>query len=259
MLRNESNFDIWTYQIDRDTLTRLTFEGENRSPFWSPDGRRIAFSSARGNALTSVYVKAADGSGPAEPLYAPEQLQIEGAGSISPKGWTPDEKLLVVEYGDEKSQNIGSISEDGEPRLLVNTPAIEVQPRLSPNGRWLAYTSDETGDFQTFVRAFPGPGGKWQVSNTGGTRPVWSPDGSELFYRNQASLYSVAVDNSSTSFKSGRPEMIFDDLGPPTGYDYDVFDANRFLFLETVGDGNASSGVTVVVNWFDELERLLPE
>jgi serine/threonine-protein kinase len=259
MLRNENNFDIWTYQIEQDTLTRLTFEGENRSPLWSPDGRRIAFSSARGNALTSVYVKAADGSGPAEMLYAPEQLQIESAGTISPKGWTPDGQHLIVEYADENSQNIGSISEDGEPRLLVNTSATEVQPRLSPNGRWLAYMSDETGEFQVFVRAFPGPGGKWQVSNSNGARPRWSPDGTELFYRWQANLYSVAVDESSGSFKSGRPEIVFDDLRPSGGNDYDVFDANRFLLLETVGDGTGPAGVTVVVNWFDELERLVPD
>ena len=259
MLRNENNFDIWTYQIEQDTLTRLTFEGENRSPTWSPDGRRIAFSSARGNALTSVFVKAADGSGPAEMLYAPTQLRTESAGNILPMGWTPDGKHLIVEYADENSQNIASISEDGEPRFLVNTPAIEVQPRLSPNGRWLAYISDETGDFRVFVRAFPGPGGKWQVSNTTGARPVWSPDGAELFYRHQTSLYSVAVDESSGTFKSGRPEIVFDDLHPLSAWDYDVFDANRFLLLETVGDRTGPPGVTVVVNWFDELERLVPD
>jgi serine/threonine-protein kinase len=259
-LRSEDSIDdIWTHQIGQDSLTRWTFEGQNRAPLWSPDGRRIAFASARGNALSSVYVKAADGSGPAEMLYAPEQLQVEGAGNITPKGWTPDGKHLIVQYADENSQSIGSVSEDGEPRLLVNTPATEYQPRLSPNGRWLAYTSDEAGDFRVFVRAFPGPRGKWQVSNTSGGWPVWSPEGTELFYRWQTNLYSVPVDESSGSFKSGRPEIVFDDLRLPDRSDYDVFDANRFLLLETVGDATGPAGVTVAVNWFDELERLVPE
>jgi serine/threonine-protein kinase len=258
-IRSEDSIDdIWTHQIGQDTLTRWTFEGQSRAPLWSPDGRRIAFASARGNALTSVYVKAADGSGPAEKLYGPEQLQIEGAANLRPRSWT-DGEHLIVQYADENSQNIGSFSENGEPRLLVSTPATEVQPQLSPNGRWLAYISNETGDRRVFVRAFPGPGGKWQVSNTSGGWPIWSPDGTELFYRWQTNLYSVPVDESSGSFESGRPEIVFDDLDLVESYDYDVFDANRFLLVEIVGSGTGPAGVTVVVNWFDELERLVPD
>lgn len=165
-----------------------------------------------------------------------------------------------MQYADENSQNIGVISEeDGELRVVVNSPATEVLPVLSPNGRWLAYTSDETGEFQVFVQAFPGPGGKWQVSNTGGIMPRWSPDGTELFYgRPPGSLYAVSVDDSSGSFRSGRPEIVFDDLSPGGG-SYDVFDSNRFLLIERVGDDSAPAGVTVVVNWFEELERLVPK
>jgi Tol biopolymer transport system component len=259
MIRAPGNFDIWTYQIEPQTLTRLTFEGDNRSPTWSPDGRRIAFSSVRGNALTSVYVKAADGSGTAEMVYSPEQLKLENAGAVVPTGWTTDERHLIVQYADQNSQNVGAVSkESGEALEIANTSATEVQPSISPNGRWLAYASDETGETQVFVQAFPGPGGKWQVSNAGGGRPRWSLDGAELFYRWQTELYAVSVDPSTSSFKSGRPEIVFDDLRAWASDDYDVLDAERFLLVESVGDDSAPAGVTVVVNWFDELERLVP-
>jgi serine/threonine-protein kinase len=259
-VRGATTFDIWTYRLEQETLTRLTFEGRNQGPVWSPDGRRVAFNSVRDNALASVYVKAADGSGPAEMMYSPAQLQLPNAGTVFPRGWTSDGRQLIVQYADENSQNIGVISEeDGELRVVVNSPATEVLPVLSPNGRWLAYTSDETGEFQVFVQAFPGPGGKWQVSNTGGVMPRWSPDGTELFYgRPPGSLYAVSVDDSSGSFRSGRPEIVFDDLSPGGG-SYDVFDSNRFLLIERVGDDSAPAGVTVVVNWFEELERLVPK
>jgi len=250
--------DIWTYRFEQGTLTRLTFEGSNFLPIWSRDSRQIAFSSVRGKALTSVYMKAADGSGAAEMVVSPGQLQLPNAGTVIPMGWTPDERQLIVQYADENSQNIGTVSEDDELRVVLNTPAAEVNPSLSPNGRWLAYTSDETGEFQVFVQAFPGPGGKWQISNTGGNVPLWSPDGTELFYRWQRNLYAVSINDSTGSFRSGRPEIVFDDLSSQ-GSNYDVLDSDRFLLVERLGDDSAPTGVTVVVNWFDELERLVPD
>ena len=249
--------DVWTYGFEQGSLTRLTFEGQNRRPIWAPDGRRIAFASVRGNALSSTYVKAADGSGPAELLYSPEQLKLHDAGTVIPRSWTSDGQELIVQYADENSQNIGSISAGEELRVLAATPGTELDPVLSPNGRWLAYCSDETGEFQIFVQAFPGPGGKWQISSSGGNRPQWSPDGTELFYRQQSNLWGVSIDDAGGSFRSGQPEIVFDDL-VARGSDFDVFDSDRFLLVEEVGGDNAPVGVTVVVNWLDELERLVP-
>ncbi|MEE8411488.1 MAG: protein kinase [Acidobacteriota bacterium] len=253
-----STFDIWTYQIEQETLTRLTFEGDNVFPVWSPDGRRLAFASVRDNALMSAYVKASDGSGLAELLYSPERF--ENAGQVVPYGWTPDGRTLIFNFTDENSTNVATFTKDDEDATIVlETPAAETSPTLSPNGRWMAYTSDESGGFQIYIRTFPGPGGKWQVSTAGGVSPRWSPDGTELFFRWQKTLYGVTVDESAGGFRASRPEILFDDLGSSSSnYDYDVLDSRRFLIVEDVGNGSAPADVTVVVNWLDELERRVP-
>jgi len=260
-IEGAATFDIWSYQIEQETLTRLTFEGDNIRPAWSHDGRRIAFSSVRNNALGSVYVKAADGSGGDELLISPSQIASDGeVGQVFPFGWTADDQHLLIEFTNENAGNLAVFSvETGEIEILLETPASETQPMLSPNGRWLAYSTDESGDFQVFVRDYPGPGGKWQVSTGGGSNPRWSRDGSELYYRYVKELFAVAIDESSGSFKASRPTVVFDNLNPVGGqYDYDVFDTDEFLLLEPVGDDEGLIGVTVMVNWLDELERRVP-
>ncbi len=253
-----TSFDIWTYHFEQETLTRLTFAGDNSFPAWSPDGRRIAFASVRDNALMSAYVKAADGSGQAERVFSADEL--ENAGQVIPHGWTPDGRSMVLTFTNEDASNIATLSEaDTETRVVLETPADELTPALSPNGRWLAYMSDEAGEFQIFVRAYPGPGGKWQVSTEGGAVPRWSSDGAELFFRWRDTLYSVTVDEGAGSFRASRPRILLEDLSDAeTNYDYDVLDSDRFLVVESVGDDSAPAGVTVMVNWLAELERRVP-
>ncbi len=250
-----STFDISIYDIRQETLTRLTFQGDNTFPTWSPDGGRIAFASVRSNALTSAYVKAVDGSGEAELVY-----RMENSGGVMPFGWTPDGKSLILQFTNRNATNLAVYSEgDEDAEVILETPAAESTPALSPSGRWLAYTSDEGGEFQIFVRAYPGLVGKWQVSIAGGIAPRWSADGSELFYRWRRKLYVVTVQDSGGRFKASRPEVIFDDLRPDGAFSYfDVFDQDRFLILEKVSDDTAPSGVTVMVNWLAELERRVP-
>jgi len=258
MVEGTNNFDISVYDIAQTTLTRLTFQGTNNNPIWSPDDRWISFASVRDNALMSAYLKAADGSGQAELVFSPAELP--NAGQVIPRGFTPDGRTLILEFTNENASNIATYSlEDRKLQVLLETPAAEQTSVLSPDGRWLAYASDEGGDFQVFVQAFPGPGGKWQVSTGGGASPRWSPDGTELFYRYSDDLFAVAVDGSSGSFRSGRPEIVFDDLvGASSNYDYDVFDKDRFLLIDNIGDDTAPAGVTVLVNWLDELKRRVP-
>jgi serine/threonine-protein kinase len=257
-IEGATTFDIWTYHLEQQRPTRLTFEGDNIRPIWSPDGKRIAFASVRDDALTSIYVKAADGSGKAELLYSSEHLPKSGG--ANPCGWSPDGTSLVVEFLNENSTNLMALFvDDAKEQVLVETPAAEQLASLSPDGRWLAYVSDEAGLAQIFVRAYPGQGGKWQISTDGGFAPRWSPDGKQLFFRWDRKLWSVQVDSGADSFRASRPRLIFDDL-PPVNVDgnYDVLDSERLLIVEPAGDDVEPVGVTVVVNWMDDLRRRVP-
>jgi serine/threonine-protein kinase len=253
-----TDFDIWTYNIEQEKFTRLTFEGDNGGPVWSPDSRRIAFYSVRNNALMGTWVKAADGGGQAGEVCAPSRFG--SAGQTMPGGWAPDGESLIVMFSNENGGNIATCAEQSdEVTILLDSPAGELHPALSPNGRWLAYASDESGNMQVFVRDFPRPGGKWQVSTDGGNLPRWSPDGTELFYRRQSNLHSVVVDESGDSFNAGRPTLVFDDLPAATAtYYYDVFDAGRFLLVQSIEDDKPPVGVTMMVHWLDELHRRVP-
>jgi Tol biopolymer transport system component len=207
--------------------------------------------------MMSVYSKASDGSGLSEEFFALSKLGAD-AGQVTPFGFSADERDLLVVYTDADGPNLASIR-DGDLNVILATSAIENTPTLSPNGKWLAYISDETGEMQVFVRAFSGTGGKWQVSATGGNRPRWAPDGTELFFRKDETLQVVTVKEDGDGFSTDRPQIVFEDLDPiSAGYDYDVFDSNRFLFTKEVGNDDAPAGVTVVINWLDEVEQRVP-
>jgi serine/threonine-protein kinase len=252
-----STFDIWVWDIAREISTRLTFEGDNRDPLWSPDGRRILYTSVRAGSTTITYAKPADGSGVEERLFAP------GAewGRTVPMGFSSDSAKLLYEFSDSKQTNIMVLDPlSGEASVLLQSPAAEGEPTLSPDGRWLAYSSDESGNPDIYVRRFPGLEGRWQVSDGGGVNPRWSPDGRELFYRWRNSLYAAAIRVEGDRFEAERPQELFDDVPPAGGLraDYDVFDRERFLFAEPAEEEQEAAGVTVVVNWLDELARRVP-
>jgi serine/threonine-protein kinase len=251
----DTNFDIWTYALERGALTRLTFEGDNTWPVWSPDGRRIAFASIRNDALMSTYVKSADGSGETELLLSPETHQDWG--QTIPRSWSPDGRVVLLEFTNQQGSNILAISvEDKSETFRMETPASEHSPALSPDGRWLAYGSDESGRFEVYVRPFPESGGRWQISTDGGTFPRWAPDGRSLFYRRQTRLMAVSVDLEQDTVRADPPQVVFDDLRlQGTESDYDALDDRTFLVVEPVGSERAAQGVTVLVNWLDQLGR----
>jgi Tol biopolymer transport system component len=245
--------DIWLYDLARGTQTRLTFEGNNSVPIWSPDGKWVAFTSDR-TGSPGIFRRLADGSGEAEQLPASRDF-------YSLKDWSADGKWLVyLEDSAATSFDIWAARTD-EPRTakpVVRTPFRDSLLRVSPDGRWMAYTSDASGRSEVYVRPFPGPGGTIQISTDGGEEPVWSPTGDELYYSHGQRLMVASI-KTEPGFSADKPELLFelDYLNLP-GYSYDIApDGQRFLFVKA-REQPATRQLMLVSNWFEELERLVP-
>ena len=258
-----SGADVWVLDAARDTRTRLTFNeaGADWRPLWSPDGKRIAFSSAgaRGSAGSRLTVKPVDGSGEETALSSKGNLQVAGQ-------FTPDGSTLVF------SQNVAgnwgvwktSAVEESEHELVFDTPALEIAPRLSADGRWLAYQSTESGRPEIYVRPFPEPGGKWQISTQGGTEPRWSRSGMELFYRFGDSLYSASIVASESSIEASRPRArirIPAGAGVLVG-SYDLTPDGTAVVaarqIQRDRDVAPLRRVRITLNWFERLRNLEP-
>jgi len=243
--------NIWVYDLARDTLARLTFDSASAdaAPVWTPDGRLVTFSSARSGA-GNLFWKPADGSGSEQRLTTSPHTQF-------PTSWSPDGKWLAFEQFDPVTQSDiwvlprpDGASAEQKPRQFLKTSFSERGGRFSPNGRWLAYYSNESGQNQVYVQPFPGPGGKSQVSTDGGLEPMWATDGRELFYRNADRIMAVDV-TTAPSFSAGKPRLLFErqyEFGPAfTNWDV-APDGRQFLMLKG-SDAGAPGQVNVVLNW----------
>jgi hypothetical protein len=240
--------DIWTYDLVRRTPTRLTFEGKNSFPIWSPDGRWITFlKSSAGK--TALYRVAADASGKPE-------LLIETDSNPVPNSWAPDGKTLVfTQPGEDKKTHLWSVTiPGGKPARLHESDAAEFNGEVSPDGHWLAYESTESGASEIYVQPFPGSGPKTRISTEGGSVPRWAHSGRELFFWNfgvDRQLLSVDVQPGAV-FRAGLPQALFK---APAGTTWDAAaDGKRFL-VETPAATSGGRRMEVVVNWFDELNR----
>jgi eukaryotic-like serine/threonine-protein kinase len=246
--------NIWLYDIGRDALSRATFTGTiNTNPVWSPDGKRLAFTSNLTGSL-NLFWQPADGSGTAERLTANQFINVPT--SFSPDGQT----IAFLQAKDGTGFDIWTLSlGDGKARPFLATQHNESAPRFSPDGHWLAYVSDESGRWEVYVQPYPGPGGKWQVSTDGGAEPAWNPAGRELFYRAGNRMMAAPV-TFQPGFSAGKPVVLFDGPwlpSPLTTANYDVSrDGQRFLMLKSADDEDQGARQIVMVqNWLEELKQ----
>ncbi len=240
-----TGFDLWLHDIERGTRSRLTVDG-GTNPVWSPGGVRIAFLHYRTGELRTI---SADGSGETEVLY---QRDAQDSVQLVASSWSTDGRFLALTT---RGGDIFVMALGGEPEPYLVTEFVERNPMFSPDGRFLAYVSDETGRSEVYVRQFPGPGGKWTLSTDGGSWPVWSKDGRELFYREGNRIMAVSV-QTEPAFSADAPRVALD-VGFSTEPAFDVFrHGERFLMIQR--DASYKRSLVVVLNWFEEMKRVVP-
>jgi Tol biopolymer transport system component len=253
------NNDIWVYDISRGTLTRVTFDGTAAAPVWSPDGKRIAYTSFKNGQFVILW-KPADGSGMEEMLVNPQfSMQV-------PLSFTPDGSFLAYMFSNPNAHiqvNLAPLHGERIPKPLVASQFDDNGGLFSPDGRWLAYFSNESGQFEVYVQPFPGPGGKLQISASGGYGPVWARSSQELFYEDGNQIFSAGV-TTHPHFVSSTPHPVVPFTPGVIGlFSYNrIFDVapdgQRFLVVENSGENKGPEELHLVEGWLDELARRPP-
>ena len=252
--------DIWIHDLVRGTETLLTTDpANNLAPLWAPDGEQVVFVSDREGQL-ALFQKLADTPEPAERLMTASP----GSTVIQPTSWSAEGQTLLYWEAGAAAPNIGLFSMEGDraTELLLETAASESLPAVSPNGDWIAYESDETGQAEVYVQRFPTLGGKQTISTDGGRQPLWSPDGRELFYRAPTGgLIVLPVLETEPTFRAGDPAVLVDTSYAfafgAGGRNYDIHpDGQRFLMVRE--SSLADRQIILIENWFEELKARVP-
>jgi serine/threonine protein kinase len=273
---SSSNQDIWIWDVDRKILTRRTFnEANDAGPLWTPDGQWIVYRTSTGKGEYDINRKKADGTGAVEKI---------GSSPNNPWAfsWSIDGKVLLLwelvvfpqKPASAFQTDIAAMSMEGDHLVtpLLNRKFNEDHPKISPDGHWLAYSSNESGQNEVYVRPYPdvNKGGQWQISNNGGNSPLWSPNGRQIFYRKDNAVMAVPVETESR-FDSGKPDLLFQGeyisnrVGEVVLPMWDMHpDGKRFLMTkpaQATGDKPESAiprKINIVVNWFEELKERVP-
>ena len=258
-----ASHDIFTYDLARGVLSKMSLDGASHWPLWTPNGQRLTFRSWKTGSMTMWWM-------PADRSGAPELLTDIGT-MQSPETWSPDGKALAFTQMDdpESGSDIYILPMDGDrkPRALVRTKFSEGSPKFSPDGKWLAYSSNESGRPEVYAMAYPGPGAKIQISTDGGTDPVWRRDGRELYYRNGDRMMVVDVVGSNTLVS--KPKVLWEGkylagvgsscgMAGPTSSNYDVTaDGQRFLMIQDTSEKVECKLLRIVSNWSSDLTTSL--
>jgi Tol biopolymer transport system component len=239
--------DLWIYDLEKNSPTRLTFDpATDIAPIWSLDDSRIVFSTSRKNP-GDLYVKDSAGTANEEPLV------VSGAFKVS-EDWSADGRVLLFQVIDARTRGgwdlwTYSIA-DRKATPFLQTPFNEILPKFSPDGRWISYTSNESGRDEVYVAPFPGPGGKWQISTEGGRGSLWTRGGREIVYRSPTDELMAVDVRTDPTFQTGVPRVLFKTrFRPPPGRGFDCTpDGERFLINLRAGE-DASDPITLVQNW----------
>jgi Tol biopolymer transport system component len=265
-LADAANTDLWTYDVAREAPTRLTFDsGINRNPVWTPDGRRLVYGSSRRGAAQNLYWQRADGSGDATRLTTSPNQQFPGS-------WHPSGRLLAFYETRPQGTDLLILPVEGDeasgwkpgtPTVFLSGQFAEQQPRFSPDGRLLAYQSNESGAFEIYVRPFPGPGGKWQISTGGGTNAVWSRARHELLYlAPDGRIMLVQFAAAGDAFQAEKPRVWSEtpvQVRPNIGASFDLHPDGERVAMAPVTEATVGlTHVTLIFNFFDELRRIAP-
>jgi Tol biopolymer transport system component len=255
--------DIWVYDLGRDAPTRLTFDADNNSPVWAPDSKRLVYGAGNLHAIDAV------GGGTPERLVTSDYLHF-------PSSWSAGANAIAFLQRPGPDDALNGIwvlpmdvpAAERKPRLFLQSRFSLTHPDFSPDGGWIAYVSNESGNQDVYVQPYPGPGEKIRISTSGGTEPIWTANGRELLYRTGTGSTSpfVSVTVRSTSpFQTDPPRILFeakpgeyDSTGPVRGWDASA-DGQRFLLAKAVAvDDKPVTAIHVVLNWTEELRRLVP-